>query len=94
MVYINGKRAGSVWCPPYSVDITGLLHEGENEIRIEVANLAVNYMADFKNHPLPDYKRLNAQFGERFQPQNMDQIRPVPSGLIGPVKIVAEKITQ
>ncbi|MGA2799319.1 MAG: glycosyl hydrolase, partial [Thermoguttaceae bacterium] len=92
VVYVNGKRAGSVWCPPYSVDITGLLKSGENEISIEVANLALNYMADFKNHPLPDYKELNARFGDRFQPQNMDQIRPIPSGLLGPITIVAEKV--
>jgi hypothetical protein len=91
VVYINGKRAGSVWCPPYRLDITGLLRSGDNEIRIGVANLAVNYMADFKNHPLPDYKALNDRFGERFQPQNMDQIRPDPSGLLGPITIVAEK---
>jgi hypothetical protein len=89
VVYVNGKRAGSVWCPPYRLDITGLLRSGENEIRIEVANLAVNYMADLKNHPLPDYKELIKKFGDRFQPQNMDQIRPVPSGLLGPIQIIA-----
>ena len=89
VVYVNGKRAGSVWCPPYSVDITGLLKSGENEIRIEVANLAVNYMADFKNHPLPDYKELIKRYGDRFQPQDMDKIQPVPSGLLGPVQIIA-----
>ena len=38
VVYVNGLRAGSVWCPPYSVDITGLLKAGENEVRIEVAD--------------------------------------------------------
>jgi hypothetical protein len=91
VVYVNGKRAGSVWCPPYSVDVTGLLHSGENDIRIEVANLAVNYMADFKNHPLPDYKELIKKFGDRFQPQDMNKIQPVASGLLGPIKIVATK---
>ncbi|MGD0383604.1 MAG: glycosyl hydrolase [Thermoguttaceae bacterium] len=95
VVYVNGKRAGSVWCPPYCVDVSGLLHDGENDIRIEVANLAINYMADFKNHPLPDYSALNARYGERFQPQDMKQVKPVPSGLLGPIKIIAtEKTTQ
>ena len=90
VVYVNGKRAGSVWCPPYSVDITGLLKSGENEIRIEVANLAVNYMADFKNHPLPDYKALIARFGDRFQPKTWIN-PPVRWGLLGPIQIIAEK---
>jgi hypothetical protein len=70
-----------------------LLHDGENDIRIEVANLAINYMADFKNHPLPDYSALNARYGERFQPQDMKQVKPVPSGLLGPIKIIATEKT-
>ena len=39
-------------------------------------------------HPLPDYKALNARYGERFQPQEMNEIRPVPAGLLGPVTLV------
>ena len=71
-----------------AVDVTGLLTRGENQIRIEVANLAVNFMA---GRPPPDYKALNAQYGERFQPQDMDQIKPVTSGLLGPVRLVAAR---
>ncbi len=91
VVYVNGKRAGSAWCPPYSVEVSGLLHPGDNDVRIEVANLAVNYMADFKRHPLPDYEALIARFGNRFQPQDMDQIRSVPAGLIGPIRLIATR---
>jgi hypothetical protein len=86
VVYVNGRRAGAVWCPPYTVDVTGLLKRGENEIRIDVANLAVNFMA---GRPLPDYKALNARYGERFQPQDMDQIQPVTSGLLGPIRLTS-----
>jgi beta-galactosidase len=88
VVYVNGKRAGAVWCPPYCVDVTVLLRGGENYIRIEVANLAINYMADTKKHPLPDYSALIARFGDRFQAQDMDKIRPVPSGLLGPIRLI------
>jgi len=86
VVYVNGKRAGAVWCPPYAVDVTGLLKAGENQVRLEVANLAVNSMA---GRPLPDYRALNARYGERFQAQDMDQIRPVAAGLLGPIQLVA-----
>ena len=86
VVYINGKRAGSVWCAPYEVSVEGLLHAGENQVRIVVANLAVNEMA---KGPLPDYKTLNAKYGERFQPQDMANLQPQPSGLLGPVLLVA-----
>ena len=86
VVYVNEKRAGSVWMPPYAVDVTGLLQPGKNKLRIEVANLAVNYMA---SHPLPDYKALVAKYGDRFQAQDMNLIAPVPSGLLGPVQLLA-----
>ena len=83
VVYLNGKRAGSVWCPPYSLDVTGLLRGGKNTIRIVVGNLAVNAMA---GHP-EDFSQLSARFGERFQPQDMDKIQPEPSGLLGPIRL-------
>ena len=85
VVYVNGKRAGSVWRPPYEVEVTELLHAGENALRIVVANTAVNLLA---KGPLPDYKALTAKYGERFQAQDMDQVRPLPSGLLGPVRLV------
>jgi len=42
VVYVNGQRAGSVWCPPFSVDVSSSIRSGENSIRIEVANTALN----------------------------------------------------
>jgi hypothetical protein len=84
VVYVNGKRAGSAWCPPYQVNVTELLRPGENMIRIVVANLAVNAMA---GHP-EDASKLNARYGERFQAQDMDRIQPEPSGLLGPIRLV------
>ena len=86
MVYVNDRRAGSVWCPPYSIDVTGLLKRGDNRVRVVVANTAINYMA---GHALPDYRLLNLRYGERFQPQDMDKVRPVPSGLLGPIRLIA-----
>ena len=86
VVYINGKRAGSVWRPPYEVAAGSLLHEGENQVRIVVANLAINQMA---KGPLPDYKALSAKYGERFQPQDMGNLQPLPSGILGPVRLIA-----
>jgi hypothetical protein len=86
VVYVNGTRAGSVWHPPYVLDVTGLLKSGDNVIRVDVANLALNYMA---GHPLPDYTALTAKYGERFQAQDMAQVQPITSGLLGPIKLAA-----
>jgi hypothetical protein len=88
VVYVNDQRVGSVWCPPYAIDVTGKLKAGENKIRIDVANLAVNYMASIKL-PNYDYEGVTRQFGNRFQPQNLNLIEPLPSGLLGPVRLVA-----
>ena len=86
VVYVNGQRAGSVWCPPYSLDIGNFLKAGSNEIKILVANTAVNHMAGRR---LPDYKLLNLRYGERFQPQDMDKVQPVQSGLLGPIRLLS-----
>ncbi|HEY3381792.1 MAG TPA: glycosyl hydrolase [Vicinamibacterales bacterium] len=86
VVFVNGQRAGSVWCPPYSLDVTPFLRSGPNVIRIDVANLAINYMA---GHALPDHTLLSLRYGTRFEPQDMDKVRPVPAGLFGPIRLVA-----
>ncbi len=85
IVYVNGQRAGSVWCPPYSLDVTSLLKPGPNKLRIEVSNTAINYMS---GHSLPDYRLLNLRYGERFRPQEMEKVQPVPSGLLGPIRLI------
>jgi len=86
VVYMNDKRVGGVWCPPYEIDVSKFLSPGLNRLRIEVANTAMNYMAA---HSLPDYRLLNLRYGERFQAQDMDKIQPLPSGMLGPVRLIA-----
>ncbi len=41
-VYVNGTEVGSLWCEPYSIDITDALREGENEVKIEVTGTWFN----------------------------------------------------
>src|SRR5436305_1539177 len=86
VVYVNDRRAGSLWCPPYALEVSSLLRPGDNRIRIVVANLALNYMAGRR---LPDYRLLNLRYGERFQAQDMDKVQPIPSGLLGPIRLIA-----
>lgn len=85
VIYVNGKKAGSLWAPPYRIDITKLLQAGPNQIRVDVGNTALNYMAGRR---LPDYRLLNLRYGERFQPQEMEKIRSEPSGIIGNVRLL------
>jgi hypothetical protein len=86
VVYINDKRAGAVWAPPYDLDVTSLLTAGVNRIKVVVGNTAINHMA---GRPLPSYRLLNLRHGERFTPQDMSNLQPLPSGLLQPVTLSA-----
>jgi alpha-L-rhamnosidase len=83
-VYVNGQRAGVVWHPPYAVDVSSLLRAGKNQLRIVVANTAMNSLAGTS---LPDYRLLNDRYGQRFVPQGMENLQPLPSGLLGPLRL-------
>ncbi len=87
VVFINNQRAGTIWHPPYQLDLTRFLHIGKNQLRIVVANTAINEIA---GHALPNYRLLNLRYGERFTPQGFEQIAPLPSGLLGPVQLHVE----
>jgi hypothetical protein len=84
-VFVNGKLAGVVWHPPYRVDVTPLVHAGMNEVRIEVGNTAINSLA---GQSLPDYRLLWDRYGMLFAPQDMENLKPLPSGIMGPVTLV------
>jgi len=32
---------------------------------------------------------LNLRYGTRFEPQDMDQVQPVPAGLLGAIRLVS-----
>ena len=88
MVYVNGKLAGPVWHPPYQIDIKQFLHQGTNELKIVVANTAINELA---GRAAPDYRLLNLRYGEKFTPQDMDHLEPLPSGILGPLRLISEQ---
>lgn len=85
VVYVNGKRAGAVFAPPYRLDLKGFLKEGSNRLRIEVGNTWLNGLAERGE---PDYAQVTAKFGDRFQMQDMKNMKPEPSGLLGRVRLV------
>ena len=83
-VYVNGERAGSVWRPPYTIDVTRLLTVGKNNLRIVVGNTAINSLA---GRALPTYRLLNERYGERFIPQDMKNLQALPSGILGDLEL-------
>jgi hypothetical protein len=85
IVFVNGHRVGSLWHPPYRLAVDGFLKQGQNEVVIKVYNSAMNAWAALPPH---DYKPLIAKYGDRFQMQDLDQLKPVPSGLLGTIHLV------
>jgi hypothetical protein len=62
------------------------VHAGTNELKIIVANTAINEMA---GRATPDYRLLNLRYGEKFTPQDMDHLEPLPSGILGQLRLIS-----
>jgi hypothetical protein len=86
IVFINGHRVGSLWHPPYRLAVGSFLKQGQNQVVIKVYNTAMNAWAALPPH---DYKPLIAKYGDRFQMQDLDQVKPVSSGLLGTIHLVS-----
>ena len=87
IIYVNGQRAGSLWHPPYRIEISSFVKRGQNRVEVRVYNTAINLLA---GQPARDYSSLYAKYGKRFEPQDMENLKPIPSGLFGPVRLLKE----
>ena len=88
IVFINGKRVGSLWHPPYRLNVTPYLQSGQNRIEIHVYNTALNA---WSAQPPHDYKPLIAKYGDRFQMQDLNKVVPTSSGILGTIKLVTQE---
>jgi hypothetical protein len=88
-VFVNGRRAGSLWAPPYRLDLTDLLREGPNEVRVDVYNTAINQLAE--GGRLPDMKALAERYGQRTRLQDLEGLRPLASGILAVPRLLAER---
>ncbi len=86
IVAINGEVAGALWHPPYLLDVTKYLKPGKNLIELRVYNTALNAWSALPPH---NYKPLIAKYGDRFQMQDLDKVKPISSGLLGAVHLVS-----
>ncbi len=82
-VFVNGKSLGIVWKKPFRVDVTDVLKSGENQVEIKVTNLWVNRLIGDQQ---PDITKKYTYTTQAFYRANSPLL---PSGLLGPVKIVS-----
>jgi hypothetical protein len=85
-LWINGKDAGYVWSIPFKKRIGQYLRSGTNTIRIEVANLMANRIADLdkKGVQWRNYHEINF-VNIDYKPFDASSWKPMASGLAGPV---------
>jgi len=80
-VTVNGEYAGGLWTAPHRLDISSLVREGKNELRIEVVNTWVNRIIG--DMQLPEEQREIWMLVNPYDAESPLQ----PSGLLGPVTI-------
>jgi len=88
-VFVNDRRAGTIWAPPFRVDVTDLLHDGSNDIRIDVYNTAINQLAE--GGRLPDVAAVTDRYGQRFRLQDVDNFTPIPSGILSIPRLLVQR---
>jgi hypothetical protein len=77
-VTLNGKPLGSLWKPPYRVDVTGALKDGENTLEIRVANLWINRQIGDEN--LPEDSDRTEKGNLKSWPGWLQEGKPSPTG--------------
>jgi hypothetical protein len=81
-VWLNGKRIGSSWTPPFRLDVTAAMRPGHNRLTIKVANLWVNRL-------IGDAQPGARKIGFTAIPTYRADAPLRSSGLLGPVSILS-----
>ncbi len=91
-VIVNGKNLGILWKKPFRVDITNAVKPGENELEIRVTNTWWNRLVGDEKYPqgFPGSEVDHPRTFTTTKGWNSES-ELLPSGLLGPVKIVVEK---
>ncbi len=90
-VFLNGKSLGVLWTPPFRVDATAALRDGENQLAVEVINTWQNRLIADARLPAAERRtRTNILVSQR---KPWKDLEPIESGLFGPVRLVPSQVT-
>ncbi len=84
IVTLNGHRFGLCWAPPYKINVTDYLLEGQNKLEIEITNLWPNRLIG--DSKLSEGKRLTKTNINKFEEKDSEKLLR-ESGLLGPVQL-------
>ena len=103
-VRLNGKDLGVVWCAPWRVEAGGALKAGENQLEIDIVNRWTNRMIGDKQPADANARAVECPPGflggkkistGRYTFSTRDPYKStsplLPSGLLGPVRVMAEQ---
>ncbi|QRQ99844.1 glycosyl hydrolase [Dyadobacter sandarakinus] len=82
-VIVNGKNVGITWKKPYRINITGALKAGSNALQVKVTNTWVNRLIGDAQPGVVD--KITFTTLPFYQPGSP----LLPSGLLGPVRVLA-----
>ena len=77
-VHLNGKNLGILWKPPFRVEVTGAVKDGENTLELRVVNLWIN--RQIGDEHLPEDSDRNANGTLKSWPQWVQEGKPSPTG--------------
>jgi hypothetical protein len=91
-VKLNGKDLGKYWSLPFRVPFTADMLSTTNKLEVEVTNLSANRIRYLDKTGVNWKKFYDTNMVDiRYQPFNAAKWQPVPSGLLGTVKLVFEQ---
>lgn len=80
-VYVNGKHCGTLWMPPYEVEISSAIKKGKNTITIEVVNTWANALLG-NDKGTPPFEGIWTNGKYRRAEKAL-----LPAGLLGPISL-------
>ncbi len=79
-VKLNGQALGTLWKPPYQLDVSSALQPGENQLEIKVVNLWINRQIGDENLAEDSDRKPDGTL--KSWPEWVQQGKPSPTGRI------------
>lgn len=88
-VRLNGQALGKAWALPFRVPVPPGVLRRDNVLEVDVRNLSANRIAKLDRDGVPWKKFYEINFVNiKYQPFDASNWAPVPSGLLGPVRLI------